>query len=130
MWIHVWIGPDVDPMLVHITAWMDHEKERKMCRQFHSLEEQQLQLGCWIASLHDKFSAWKFDSLATWLYNSLSWPLGMANRCKPPHPKNMQPSLDHTSTHQYMILFRRCRSTGFEQTGSCLGPGLQTDLRF
>ena len=42
-------------------------------------------------------AASKFDSLAAWLYNNLSWPLGMANRCKPPNPKTCN---HHWTTHQ------------------------------
>lgn len=92
-------------MFVHATAWMGHEKERKVCRQqvhslaasaalqfatmsawqFDNLEEQQLQRGCWTAIL------------AGWPDNSLSWPLGMANRCGPPNPKTCN---HQWTTHQ------------------------------
>ena len=44
--------------------------------QFDSLDAQQLQLGCWTAGLLSSVAlrqsaAWKLDSLAAWLYNSL-----------------------------------------------------------
>ena len=92
-----------------------------------------VQLGClagWPCNLQQcqlcSLTAWMRNScsLAAWQLGSVAfqqfvaWLLGRVKNCRAGNPKIMQPSLDQTSTHQYIISFQRSGSNPFEWSGS------------
>ena len=149
VWVRVWIGPEVNPNVCacysldgpwkgkgscagsKCTAWL--LRRRTTCNRVSLAVPQPggATIAVWLLHcLHYNkcsFEIWQLGSVALQQFVLAAWNGESLQATK---PKNMQPSLDHTLTHQYIISFRKYGSPRFEKPGSFLGPRLKPDLRF
>ena len=124
---------------MYVAAWTHCDKKRttRWAWPYNSVSLAVWQLGCATVTawLLDCLTALQLDRqlgcLTVWPYNSCSltaWQRGLAASaawlldslaaCRAGNPKNMQPSLDQTSTRPLNISFQRSGSTPLERSGS------------